>query len=346
MMIGLINYNFVLIYNSDKYKHIIKKIKRDTVFVEIDISPSTSSRIGGPFALNRSLRDVLPYHSPKGCRFIPSDVINPSNTKNKTIDYFYITLGILDENVYNEWVKINKTSQLLLGPNFVPSNWWNFPNQGIWREKKFPEILKSLKSVVVQSDRVRDHLAGKSNTTSLLDKYVTVRPCTNERPKIENLKSFNDRTIDILYFEKYADLDRKKQGAELYDLLSNSKKKIARMTYGNYTRDQMKEWASDSKFIIYFSFYDTGAAGLKEIQNYGVLTFTLQKEFITDENIGFLIPELDTEDKIKIAYEKIMEKVDAIAKENPDTKSIAKINQDYNMCEKTLDDLCKGILRS
>ena len=44
----------------------------------------------------------------------------------------------------------------------------------------------------------------------------------------------------------------------------------------------MKELANNSKFIIYFSFFDTGAIGLKEIQNYGVIAFSLQKEFIID----------------------------------------------------------------
>ena len=36
----------------------------------------------------------------------------------------------------------------------------------------------------------------------------------------------------------------------------------------------MVELANNSKFIVYFSFFDTGAIDLKEIQNHGVFTFS------------------------------------------------------------------------
>ena len=39
----------------------------------------------------------------------------------------------------------------------------------------------------------------------------------------------------------------------------------------------------NSLLIIYFSFFDTGAIGLKEIQNLGVICFTHQKEFVIDK---------------------------------------------------------------
>ena len=82
----------------------------------------------------------------------------------------------------------------------------------------------------------------------------------------------------------------------------------------------MIEYAQNSKYIIYFSFYDTGAIGLKEIQNYGVFTFTHQKEFVVDEFIDCYIFELTNEDSINAAYDKIMEKIEKISEEKPDTR--------------------------
>ena len=106
----------------------------------------------------------------------------------------------------------------------------------------------------------------------------------------------------------------------------------------------MKELANNSKFIIYFSFYDTGAIGLKEFQNYGVITFSHQKEFIIDKQTSFYIPELDIEDKIDIAFHKIMNIVENISKSNINIELIAKKNQMINRCENALIDLCKNLL--
>ena len=39
-------------------------------------------------------------------------------------------------------------------------------------------------------------------------------------PKV---KPFNKRTIDILFFEKYADLNRSQQAEQLYKLFNNDK---------------------------------------------------------------------------------------------------------------------------
>ena len=61
----------------------------------------------------------------------------------------------------------------------------------------------------------------------------------------------------------------------------------------------MTELAYNSKYIIYFSFYDTGAIGLKEIQNYGVFAFSHQKDLVIN-NI-----ECGTHDeKLKLYFNK------------------------------------------
>jgi len=314
--------------NSKNGKHIL---------IEVKVISNKKGR--GPTSFINSIKEILPYNTGH-CKFIASQEISPINTKNKT-DYFYISYPRFGQDIYDEWIKINKTDKLILGPVFVPRKWLDFPNKKIWKERRFPEILKSVKSIVVHSDRVKNYLAQKSNTTSMIQKYQNVRACTNLKP--ENIKRFNDRTIDIIFFEKYYDLDRSKQGNELFDLLKSSKKKVVRMKYGNYNKTQMIELAQNSKFIIYFSFFDTGAIGLKEIQNFGVITFTHQKEFILDKSAGFYIPELTNEFNLKPAYDIIMEKIEMTKKRKINTELIAKISQEQNKCEKALEDICKGL---
>jgi len=95
--------------------------------------------------------------------------------------------------------------------------------------------------------------------------------------------------------------------------------------------------------MIYFSFYDTGAIGLKEIQNYGVFAFTLQKVLAIHKKTSLYIPELENIDNMEPAFNIIMQKMKAISDSNPNTRIIARINQEINRCERALDDMCKGI---
>lgn len=105
-------------------------------------------------------------------------------------------------------------------------------------------------------------------------------------------------------------------------------------------------WGATISFIksIYFSFYDTGAIGLKEIQNYGVLAFTHQNDLVINKDTTFNIPELSNEYDMKSAYKIIIKNIEKIVKMNPNSTKIASINQEYNKCQNTLDDLCNGLL--
>ena len=139
-------------------------------------------------------------------------------------------------------------------------------------------------------------------------------------------------------------MNRSKQAYQLLELFRHSKTKIERLVYGNYTESQMIHLASNSKFIIYFSFYDTGAIGLKEIQNCGVFAFSHQKDLVIDNNTSFYIPELANEFDMEPAYKKIMNLIEIITISEPNINLIAKKNQEINKCEKSLDDLCNSIL--
>ena len=169
-----------------------------------------------------------------------------------------------------------------------------------------------------------------------------MRACTYFLPK--DIKPFNERNIDIILYEKYPDLNRREQGKQLFELLKETNKRIEILKRGNYTRDTEFNLACDTKFVIYFSFYDTGAIALKEIQNYGVIAFTLQKDLAFDNKTSYYIPELEDYD-ITPAFNKIMKIIDDINKIDPNTKKIADINQNYTKCERALDDLCDGIMK-
>lgn len=89
--------------------------------------------------------------------------------------------------------------------------------------KKISEILKQIKGIAIHSERVRKHLSQRSNTINMLNKYKIIRPCTNLKPKY--IKPFIKRDIDILFFEKYKDLERNQQGAQIFNLFKNASKK-------------------------------------------------------------------------------------------------------------------------
>lgn len=168
-----------------------------------------------------------------------------------------------------------------------------------------------------------------------------MRPCTNLKPKI--ITKFENRKIDIIFFEKYSDLNRTEQGKNLYNILEKTDKKIVKMKYKNYDRKTMKDIANNSKFIIYYSFFDTGAIGLKEIQNYGVFAFTHQKDLAINNETSFYIPELASIDNLDLAVKKILKIIENISKRKPNSELIAIKNQLINNCRNSLKDLCGSL---
>ena len=187
---------FILIY--------IFKLKNNKNILLIEIEKYKLIGLGGgPLIFNKGLCDILPYKI-NNCLFIASSKILPINAKNKS-NYFYISYPNFNESIYEKWISINKANKLILGPNFVPNNWYLFPNKNIWKERRFYEILKNVKGIAVHTNKVKNYLANVSNTKHMLNKYKIIRPCTNLRPS--NVKNFNERNIDIIFFEKYTYLN-------------------------------------------------------------------------------------------------------------------------------------------
>ena len=312
-------------------------INEHRMIIEIDTSGSYVNE-AGPSKFSRGLKVLLPFDA-GNCHFIDGGRILPKSAKKRS-DYFYLPWPRYSETLYDEWSKYKRTNNLILGPNFVPNFWNSFPNKAYWKERRFREILTSIKGLVVHSDRVREHLLQKSNTTELNSKVMLVSACTNLKPDIIN--PFENRTNDIKLFEKFPDSNRKKEAAKLFNLF-NTKKKVTRLVYGNYTYKQMTELAYNSKYIIYFSFYDTGAIGLKEIQNYGVFAFSHQKDLVINNETSFYIPELEEKNDMRRAFNKIMEIINLLEKKNPKSEFIAKTNQEITKCENAFEQFCKGI---
>jgi len=314
------------IYIYTKYFH--------KILIEFDIREINSKY--GPGNFIRSVNQVLPFIWGKCC-FISSRHIK----KYLYPDFLLIPRPFLNERKFIEFIRLKIIDKLILGPIFVPKKWNNFPNKMIWKERRFKDLLNLTKGIAVHSNRVKEYLMEKTNTFEFEHKYKIIRPCTNLKPI--KIKSFFERNIDILFFEKYADLNRMEQGKELLNLFKNTSKNIVAIKYGSYNNKIINELASDSKFIIYFSFYDTGAIGLKEIQNHGVICFTHQKEFVIDNETSFYISELTSINNIKLAFDKIMTIIERISKSNILTEIIAKKNQIFNKCENSLIDLCKSL---
>jgi len=323
-----IHYQFIY-YNS--------KVEDNKLLIEIDITFNKGER--GPYKFINSINEILPYSKDK-CIFIASKFIYPTKGRYKS-DYFYIPFPRFNESIYNESVKNKLVNKLILGPIFVPNAWKLFPNKYVWKERRFPEIIKAVKGIGVHSNRVRNYLAQKSNTIDMIKKFKIIRPCSNIKPK--NVNQFKDREIDILFFEKYKDFDHTSQGVELLKMLKNSYKIVRSIKYGYYKKDEILKVANNSKFIVYFSFFDTGAIGLKEIQNYGVFAFSHQLDLVIDNNTSFFVPELADKNSISCAYKKIIEIIEMITKSNPNCLLIAKRNQEINKCENALDDLCNSL---
>lgn len=340
LIILLINLAIILLSKNNKTLNFRENniINKKKFLIDVDVS----HRIGkyGPNQFMKSIFEVLPYNT-TDCNFIPYDNILPLNANNKS-DFILLPYPCFIESIYDDWAKSPYLKKLILGPLFVPGKWFYFPQKKNWNERRFTEIMKSTKGIGVHSERVRAHISERSNTSYMIEKYIIVRACTNIKPKY--IKPFKDRKIDILFFEKYADLDYTKFGKDLFQHFQNSNIKIEKLKYGNYEKEDMKKLANDTKFIIYFSFFDTGAIGLKEIQNFGVYAFTVQKDLAYDKKTSLYVPELE-ELNIEKAYNIIMEKIQQVIQLSPNSQVFAKINQENNKCEKAFDDVCNYLLK-
>lgn len=180
---------------------------------------------------------------------------------------------------------------IIYGPIVTPLNWFNMPRNNTY-EKYWCLIMKKIKAFVTHSNRVKFHIIKSNKCYLYTHKYIILKPCIETDFIKLYTNKYSERYIDFLVYIKYADISRKKDERILINYLSKIYK-IVIVKYGNHTKQSLLYLANNSKFVIYYSFYDTGALSLVEMKLMGIWPISHQEEFI-EQGYGSFIKELDT----------------------------------------------------
>lgn len=292
------------------------------------IFPSNRKNGPGRFAyyLNQSILEWNNSTYRKYCNITLKKRITISNIRkflanSNNYIWFQTGLYLFNNNVNFKYV--------LYGPNLSPIRYLDFPVNNT-HEIKWINIMNKIKYYVVHYNRISNHFMNRTNSNNQFKKYINF-PCCMKYEQYSNILKWENRKFDFLIYIKYSDSNHKKEGKLLINSL-NATNKVITFTYGFYNTEDLLEYAKNSKIVIYFSFYDTGAMALLEMQRMGVFTITLQKEFITQEN-GIFIPEL--ENNIQLAILKIKN----IIKNKYNSVYIANYNRRKSDCLKYLYNL-------
>lgn len=105
--------------------------------------------------------------------------------------------------------------------------------------------------------------------------------------------------------------------------------------YGNHSKQSLIHYASNSKILIYYSFYDCWPSSLMEMQNLGIYPIVQQCEFI--EGYGSCIENFNlNEIKIKRTVKNLLSMK---FNTNDISKSYRKRNNCIKVLTKTLNDI-------
>lgn len=340
--LAIVTYTF-----KANYKSLHPCFMADIVADMYEIRFNINGVRAGPRAFGLGLLDAAKTFIGR-CTFIEGGSGYEDIEANDNPHRFFYTLRPVNFHKVSNQIYRRSPTKLrngLFGPIPIPKKWFDFPN-GEPMERNFPSVLEKIGAWVVHTPRVRAHIANRSNTWYLKDKYAMISACTNLLPT--EIKPWDEREHDVIMYEKYADLDRGEEGWVLYKMLIAANLSVLRMSYrgrDGYTKEKMMNYANNTKFIIYFSFYDTGSIGLKEIQNFGIYTFAHQEDQVEDERTGLRVTELDNHD-MEGAFARIMKRMKEINELHPDTKEYARINQMNNKCERSLRQMCDFVRKA
>lgn len=241
--------------------------------------------------------------------------------------------NIIVWNLYMQGTLIDK---FYYGPFPVPDVYLYFP--AVKYETEWIYYLSFFKGYVVQTKRMRNHLIKRSNTYSLLNKYIIVPNCMKYKPILNNsINKWDDRVYDLIIYLKYADLNKTEEGNRLCNKLSKEYK-VKVIKYGSYKLDETFEYGNKAKFVLYFSFYDVNPSALMEMQSVGVFVITFQQELIDEVN-GVFLPELEyntTEAIIKIRK---------ITQRKYDSEFLAKYNREKHDCIKSFKKFLDQVIK-
>lgn len=129
---------------------------------------------------------------------------------------------------------------------------------------------------------MKNHIIKNTKCDSYKNKYIICKPFVDKD---------NERSIDFLLYIKYADKKLKQDELILINYLQK-KYKIEIIKYGSHTKQSLLDIASKTKYIIYYSFFDTGVLSLIEMKIMGAWHISHLEEFI-ENGYGSYIKELD-----------------------------------------------------
>lgn len=168
---------------------------------------------------------------------------------------------------------------VIYGPTVSPIRWYSFPLKNSY-EENWSCCINKLLAYIVQSERVKMHLIKRSKKIANIEtKYIVSNGCVVNKDIISMLPLWENRVYDILIYAKFADLNREKELSGLISNLNNTYS-LAIIRYGNHSKQLLANTSSNSKIVIYYSFYDCWPSSLMEIVSQGVYPIVQQCELI------------------------------------------------------------------
>lgn len=200
--------------------------------------------------------------------------INYANKSNNII--WFLFSDYFKELLNNNYLQIYKNT--IYGPMVSPRKWLQFPQNGTY-EVYWSSCINKILAYVVQSERVKNHLLKHSTTFyKIQTKYIVSHGCLIPNNSYSVL-SWSKRSIDILIYAKFADINKEIELHSLIKyLLLNFTIKLIR--YGNHTKNSLIYYSNNSKILIYFSYFDCWPSSLMEMENLGVYPIVHQCELI------------------------------------------------------------------
>lgn len=227
----------------------------------------------------------------------------------------------LRSNIFNSIFK-----NIIYGPMVSPKKWFLFPMNNTF-EVKWSFYINKIFAYVVQSERVKNHLINKSvKLKNIEKKYIVSQGCLFSNTTYY-IPSWGERNIDVLLYVKFADINKENELQHLIKSIAMKYKFIV-IRYGNHTRETLIQQASNSKILIYFSFYDCWPSSLMEMQNIGIYPLVQQCEFV--EIYGTCIKDFNLNE------DKILKTVDKLLSEKYNSKDISKAYRKRNNCLRVL----------
>lgn len=224
-------------------------------------------------------------------------------------------------------------SRVIYGPNVTPLRWYTSLNNTY--EQFWCKVMSNIYGYISHSNRVKYQIMKNTKCNLYNYKYFILRPCIQLNLDINKIKNYNERIIDFLIYTKFSDENRKLEEKILISYLKKNYT-IEVVKYGNHTKESLLNLSNNSKYVIYFSFYDTGALSLLEMRLMGVWPISHQIELI-ENGYGSYVKELDCD------IHKSLSILDSIYKIVYNPKELA--NNIYNNlnCIKSLYNLIKYI---